>query len=374
MNAALNPVPQDALPKTQEDALNWLRLIRARQVGPATFLRLLFEYGSAQRALSALPDLATEAGMDTYQITSIETIRQEIRAGNALGARLLFIGTDHYPTQLYDLDDPPPALWAIGDTALLKKPAIALVGGRNASAAGKRMATKLASELGDMGYAVVSGLKHGISETALEAGLAYGTIAVQSGGLDHPSASTSEALFDAVTQKGLRLSEMPMGLVPQAGHNAMSNRLISGLSKAVVVVEADTKSNSVACARNALDQGREVLAIPGSPLDARAAGGNLLIREGAQLVRSAEDIHEAIEILHAPPAPEPEPVAIAPRAPDEPIMPQHILDLLKPAPVSEDELIRKLDAPAAEIMSILTELDLAGNIRRQPGGLVARAS
>lgn len=363
-----NPIPNSAIPKSQEDALDWLRLIRSKQVGPVTFLKLIRQHGNAAKALKALPEIATEAGVSKYEVTPITQIRDEIRIGNALGARLLFIGTPDYPAQLYDLPDPPAALWALGELSLLKRPIISLVGARNASAVGKRMTTKLSVDLGEMGFVVASGLARGIDAAAHEASLKTGTIAVQAGGLDVIYPKENSDLTLRIAENGLRLSEMPMGLNPQARHFPRRNRIISGLSKAVVVVEAAARSGSLITAKNALDQGREVMAIPGNPLDPRAAGCNILIREGALLVRNADDILEAVDISPEP-VQEPEmPLEPRSKAP----LPQTILDLLSPAPVSEDELIRKLGAPATEIMSILAELDITGDIERQPGGLVSR--
>ena len=370
-------IPESAIPVTQSDAMDWLRLIRSSRVGPVTFLRLLRQFGSAGKALEALPDIASEAGVSKYQMMPLEHVREEIRSAKALGARLIFLGTKDYPNQLLDLPDPPPALWSLGDPELLKRPIIALVGARNASAIGKRMATKLAKDLGELGYVVVSGLARGIDAAAHTASLETGTIAIQAGGLDHVYPKENAELTLKIAEHGLRLSEMPMGLAPQARHFPRRNRIISGLSQAVVIVEAATRSGSLITARNALDQGRDVMAIPGSPLDPRASGCNLLIREGALLVRSADDIHDALTTLplNRPVQQKSRPEPEATQKSDCPNtrLPSGILDLLSPVPISEDELIRKIDAPPTQVMAMLAELDMTGQIERQPGGLVSKA-
>ncbi len=374
-------IPQTAIPISQADALDWLRLIRSDRVGPVTFLRLLRQFGTAGKALAALPDIATNAGVSKYRQTSVETVRDEVRRAKALGARLIFLGTKDYPNQLLDLPDPPPALWALGNPELLKRPMVALVGARNASAVGKRMTTKLAHDLGEMGYVVVSGLARGIDKAAHEASLDTGTVAVQAGGIDVIYPTENAELTLKVAEHGLRLSEMPIGLPPQAKHFPRRNRIISGLAQAVVVVEGAARSGSLITAKNALDQGREVMAVPGSPLDPRASGCNLLIREGALLVRDADDIHDAISGHHHrnvaeqtanPPSSD---NTLAPTAQTQPAsnLPDSILNLLSPVPITEDELIRKLGVPATQIMSMLAELDVTGQIDRQPGGLVARS-
>lgn len=325
-----------------------------------------------------MPEIAAASHEKQYEISSLDQARAEVRAAKALGARLLFLGTPDYPAPLLNIPDPPPALWALGDVALLKRPSIALVGARNASALGKRMATKLAAELGEMGYVVTSGLARGIDASAHEAALGTGTIAVQAGGLDVIYPKENADLTLRIAENGLRLSEMPMGLAPQARHFPRRNRIISGLSQAIVVVEGAARSGSLITARNALDQGREVMAVPGSPLDARSAGCNILIRDGALLVRSADDIHEALsrptqaEQPAEPELPLAEPAAIEHQP--KSTLPDHILSLLSPAPISEDEIIRNAGGSATEIMAILAELDLTGHIERQPGGLVALAS
>lgn len=368
------------LPPTTEDIrFSMLRLLRSRRVGIVTFHRLLAEYGSAQNALDALPEVARAAGIKGYETCPAEYADAEMKAAKAAKARLLCYLDPGYPEALQNLKDAPPLLWAIGDTALLERPAIALVGARNASSLGTRMARALAQELGEAGYAVVSGLARGIDAAAHQAALQTGTIAVLAGGADviYPAENTS--LAHDVAKQGLRLSEQPMGMQPQARHFPHRNRIISGLARAVVVVEAAPKSGSLITARDALDQGREVMAVPGHPFDGRAAGCNMLIRDGAQLVRNAADVIAALPPLEAPSQPDLPGLADIPPPPPEKrslgetaALHSQILDWLGPSPTAEDQLARDLSAPAQEIARVLTDLELDGEVERQPGGLVAR--
>jgi DNA processing protein len=372
-------IPPEALPRSEAARLDWLRLIRSRRVGPATFIRLIREHRSAAAALDALPGLAGAAGISGYAACSRSEAEREWEAAEATGARPLLLGSPGYPALLATLADPPPLLWAIGDTALGQRPAVALVGARNASALGCRMAARLARELGASGLVVVSGLARGIDASAHEAGLETGTVAVQAGGVDVIYPPENAGLAREIAARGLRLSEMPMGHDPRPQDFPRRNRIVSGLALGVVVVEGALRSGSLITARNALDQGREVMAVPGSPMDARAGGCNALIRDGATLVRDAADVLEALaDVLadmpnSAPaalPAAMPAPPAPAPAAPDE----DGLLALLGPVPVAEDLLIRQLGRPAAQVAAALTDLELSGAILRHPGGLVSRAA
>ncbi len=283
------------LPPTPEDEqFARLRLLRSRRVGISTYKRLLIEHGTAQNALAALPEVARAAGVAGYEICPEGVVRAELRAAHAQGAKLLHIDHPNYPASLAELDDAPPFLWLLGDPALLAKPMIALVGARNASSLGTRMARSLAHDLGEAGFVVVSGLARGVDAAAHLAALPYGTIAVQAGGVDIMYPAENTALAEDIAKQGLRLSEQPMGLQPTARYFPKRNRIISGLARTTVVVEAAAKSGSLITARDALDQGRDVLAVPGHPFDARASGGNMLIRDGATLVRNAADIIDAL--------------------------------------------------------------------------------
>ncbi|MDE3123522.1 MAG: DNA-processing protein DprA [Paracoccaceae bacterium] len=366
----------------------WLRLIRSRRVGPATFWRLMAEHGSAGAALAALPDIAQAAGIPDYAPFPEALARAEAAAARRAGARLLMRGMDSYPKSLADLADAPPLLWAIGDPALMARPMVALVGARNASSLGMRMARRLAADLREAGYVVVSGLARGIDAAAHDAALPGATIAVQAGGVDHIYPQENASLATRIAETGCRLSEQAMGLAPQARHFPLRNRLISGLARAVVVVEAAARSGSLITARTALDQGRDVFAIPGHPFDARAGGCNQLIRDGATLIRSAADVIEALGPgLSPPPAPpaHPEPPAAEPPTVTKAIAPgtetplrriaalhRQILDRLGPSPVAEDQLIRDLCLAPSEVAPHLTTLELDGKLQRQPGGLIAR--
>ena len=372
-------------PTTEDDRIAWVRLLRSRRVGVATFYRLMAEHGGAQTALMALPKVAAAAGVRDYAPCPHDVAEREYRAGQALGARLICRGMADYPSLLADLSDAPPFFWALGDTALLARPMIAMVGARNASSLGLRMTRKLAADLGAAGYVVVSGLARGVDAAAHQAALGTGTAAVQAGGVDviYP-AENAELAANIAGQGGLRLSEDPIGLQPQARHFPARNRIIAGLAQALVVVEAAAKSGSLITARAALDLGRDVLAVPGHPFDARAAGCNMLIRDGARLVRSAADVTEALTPLSAPVA-ETMPLrreqGTAPPVPARGAAPdlaevarlhRCILDRLGPSPLAEDQLIRDLGAPTQAVMPVLTDLELDGRIERRPGGLLAR--
>lgn len=380
---------------TSEAQLDWLRLIRSRRVGPVTFHRLRAEHGSCRAALEALPEIARAAGVDGYRTASLTEVEAELAKGRDLGLTPLFHGLPPYPAELSDLGDAPPFLWARGDITLLSRPRLALVGARNVSSLGTRMARRLGADLGQRGYAVVSGLARGVDAEAHWAALATGTIAVLAGGVDVAYPEENSRLYGEVAARGLCLSEQPLGLQPQARHFPLRNRIIAGLSQAVVVVEAAAKSGSLITAREALDLGREVLAVPGHPFDARAAGCNFLIRDGAVLVRNAEDIFEALGVISpvngdtgevADPAdmagtgvPEMASLAAPPLARpsmslDEAVVLHGlILERLGPSPVSEDQLLRDINLPASQIAPELLALELEGRIARQPGGLIARS-
>ncbi len=281
-------------PTTEEDRLACLRLIRSRRVGPATFHRLMAAHGNARAALAALPALARAAGETDYAPCPPEAALAELAAAAAVGARLLAFGDPDYPAALADLPDAPPLLWALGDPALLARPMVALVGARNASSLGLRMARRLAEGLGAAGLVVVSGLARGVDAAAHDAALPTGTAAVLAGGIDTIYPPENAALAGRIAAAGLMLTEQPPGLAPQARHFPARNRIVAGLALGVIVVEAAANSGSLITARAALDQNRIVAAVPGHPLDPRATGANALLREGAVLVRDAEDMLAAL--------------------------------------------------------------------------------
>ncbi len=367
-------------PLTEEVWLDWLRLLRSRRVGVTTFFRLLNEYGNAACALEALPGIAAEAGVSDYRAFPEADARREWQAAKQAGAQAIAFGSPDYPLLLADIPDPPPILWTLGRTDLLKSKMIALVGARNASSLGTRMARKLAAELGEAGFVVVSGLARGVDTAAHLAALDTGTIAVLAGGVDVVYPAENAVLAQEIEERGLRLSEQPMSMPPQARHFPRRNRIVSGLAQAVVVIEAAAKSGSLITARSALDQGRDVLAVPGHPFDARASGCNMLIRDGAVLVRSARDVIEALEQpdlatpakMSALAKPEPREKSRDParlRA-----LHQEILSRLGPSPVAEDQIIRDLNARAADVSPEIVTLEMEGRIRRDAGGLLTLAT
>lgn len=373
-DSLFGPIPLSALPTNDAQAVLWLQLIRSRRIGPATFVRLMQDHGSAAAALAALPGIAAAAGVKNYHPFPHAEAARELAAGQAKGARLLCLGAADYPRLLADISDAPPVLWARGRRDLPERDSVALVGARNASSLGTRMAKLLAGGLGEAGYVVTSGLARGIDAAAHHAALPSGTIAVMAGGVDHIYPVENLKLADQIAEQGLLLSEQPMGLSPQAQHFPRRNRIISGLSRAVVVVEGAAKSGSLITARDAADQGRDVMAVPGHPLDARASGCNMLIRDGASLVRSAGDVIEALSPTVRPrPDPEPRRTVEPPKATRTEALDlsRRILGLLGPSPIPEDQLIRELNLPPASVTPHLLSLELDGRLNRQAGGLLA---
>lgn len=369
-------------PRTEDDRLDRLRLVRSRRVGAVTFHRLMAEHGTARAALAALPGIALAAGVENYEICPLGVVQAEAKQGRALGARLLVHGEGDYPAALADLPDASPVLWALGDLAFLNRPSVAMVGARNASSLGLRMARRLGQGLSGAGFTVVSGLARGIDAAAHEAALEGEgrTIAVMAGGIDVIYPPENAALAARIAATGCRISEHPPGLVPQARHFPLRNRIVAGLGRAVVVVEAAARSGSLITAKAALDCGREVMAVPGHPFDARASGCNMLIRDGALLVRGPADVAEALgtPTLAEPdlrlPAKPPLPGPQATQRPlkDVALLHSMILSRLGPSPLAEDQLVRDLKLSPAELAPELLNLELDGRIARQPGGLLSR--
>ena len=359
-------------PLTVEEKLTWLRLLRSRRVGPTTFHRLLAEHGSADAALEALPEVARSAGERDYISAGMEIVEREFAAAERAGANAIWYGAPDYPRLLSTLPDAPPLLWSIGNASLLKRPNIAVVGARNASSLGTRMARRIAADLGAAGNVVVSGLARGVDAAAHLGALPFGTVSVFAGGVDVVYPTENAVLAQEIADAGLRLSEQPMHLRPQARHFPARNRIISGLCTAVVVVEAAAKSGSLITAQTALDQGREVCAVPGHPFDGRAAGTNILIRDGAYLVRGAADV---IEVLQQADHAEVSETSVLPRPSNSLArvtdLHREILARLGPSPIAEDQLIRDLRQPAAAVAPELLRLELDGRIERRPGGLLA---
>lgn len=381
MELSSSPPPL-APPTTEEDKLSWLRLLRSRRVGPATFLRLMRQHGAADAALQALPDVAEQAGVRGYRACPEGVAIAEWRAGRRVGARALFLGAPDYPALLAQAPDPPPMLWSLGQTELGQRPGVAIVGARNASSMGLRMARRLANELGADGLCVASGMARGIDAEAHAGALPTGTVAVLAGGVDQIYPKENATLYRQIVEAGLILSERPPGFRAGAQDFPRRNRLISGISHGVVVVEAAARSGTLSTARNALDQGREVLAVPGHPMDPRAAGANMLIRDGAQLVRDAGDVIAALGPLPDLPSGTPAnapPRRTVPAAAPRPA-PQgatdistQIMNRLGGAPISRDQLVRDLGLAPAKLEETLALLELDGRIARAPGGLILRA-
>lgn len=349
-----------------------LRLLRSANVGPVTYAQLTARFGSAEAALEALPMLAARGGGKAPQIADAGAVRREIAAVERLGARYCFLDDPGYPPLLAELENAPPALIVRGDAGLLTRPCVAMVGARNASAAACRFARQLAIGLVERGAVVVSGLARGIDTAAHQGALAGGTIGVIASGIDIVFPPENAELQARVAAQGLLVTEQPPGTDPLARFFPARNRIIAGLSLGTVVVEAAPRSGSLITARLAAEAGRDVMAVPGSPLDPRAQGCNLLIREGAILVQSADDIWEAVRPLdpRAVRAPAgrfgPAPAEDASEA-DR----RRVTGLLGPVPVGVDELIRQSACPPAVVQMVLLELELAGRLERHAGARVS---
>lgn len=343
-----------------------LRLARSDGVGPVAFSQLVFRFGSAERALDALPGLSAR-----ITLADPRRIEAELAAGAALGARLILWGDADYPALLAQTDPPPPLIWTLGDVGLLHRAAIAVVGARIASAGGVRIARGLAGQLGQAGHVIVSGLARGIDGAAHEGALETGTVAVLGGGVDDVYPPEHADLWRRIRDQGCVVSESPVGARAQARDFPRRNRIISGLSRGVIVVEAELKSGSLITARLAGEQGREVFAVPGSPLDPRSRGTNELLRQGAVLCESAEDVERAFSGLRTLREPPPDhPFADAPDEIDPELLDQ-VAALLSPAPAPRDELARSLGLPIGSVAAALLELSLAGRATLLPGGLVS---
>jgi DNA processing protein len=389
--------------------LDWLRLIRSESIGPRTFRTLVNRFGGAAGALDALPELGRQAGR-TLRLCTAAAAEREFEALRRRGAHLIALGEAAYPVPLQAIDSAPPLIAIVGDPEVLNRPCVALVGSRNASAAGLKFTAILARELGEAGFVVVSGLARGIDTSAHQASLESGTIAVLAGGLDEVYPPQNIPLLDRIRERGVALSEMPLGWAPRGRDFPRRNRLVSGLALGTVVVEAARKSGSLITARFANEQGRQVFAVPGSPLDPRAEGGNHLIREGAILCaetahivdaltpmlkrddlfgpepilaredggpgRRQEALWDELDLPEVLPAPKAElngdelgtrPAAQAGDAPH-----RRLLDLIGSTPVAMDDLVRASGQPAREVSRILLELELEGVVQRHVGGALSR--
>jgi DNA processing protein len=363
-----------------QERLDWLRLCRTETVGPVTFYALLRRFGSARAALEALPRLARrgERGHPIAAPSRAEA-EAELAATLRAGGHIVCWGEPAYPPALAAIDDAPPLVTALGRVELLQRPMVAVVGARNASASGRRLARDLAEGLGRGGLVVVSGMARGIDAAAHLGSLETGSAAIVAGGADVVYPQENRALYDALVGRGVVVAELPLGTEPQARHFPRRNRIISGMALGVVVVEAAARSGSLITARFALEQGREVFAVPGSPLDPRSRGANDLIRNGATLTESAEDVLSqlgpAMREAPLPRLPPTTPVGLFEPAAAKPHETDALIDLVQeqlgPTPVPVDELVRQCQLSAAVVASLLLELELAGTIERHPGNLVS---
>lgn len=363
------------------DLVERVRLIRSQSIGPITYRQLLARFGSAAAALEAIPDLAARGGGRRPPLFPEDQARREIERVEALGGRYLALGQGLYPGLLAEADDAPPLLTAQGDVGLLDRPLVAMVGARNASAAACRFARTLAHELGREDQVVVSGLARGIDAAAHEGALASGTIGVIAGGLDVVYPPENERLQQAMAREGLILAEMPPGTEPRARHFPYRNRIIAGVSRGTVVVEAAPKSGSLITARLAAEMGREVMAVPGSPLDPRAQGCNGLIRDGATLVQNAAEVLEALRPglagvrsgrdLFSYASEVPAAAGTTRGAEPDGAERARVEELLGPSPAPVDEIVRLSGLEAGALQLVLLELDLAGRLDRHAGGRVS---
>jgi DNA processing protein len=352
---------------------DWLRLSLSENVGPITFRSLIAHYGDAGAALTALPELSRKGGLGrSVRIYESDRAEADFERAEACGARAVVAGEAGYPDLLRHIDAAPPLLWIKGRVELALAPAVAIVGARNASAVGLKFTRRLASEIGQEGFAIVSGLARGIDTAAHEAALASGTIAVLAGGIDVVYPPENHELHVAIGERGLLLSEMTPGTVPRAEHFPRRNRIISGIARATIVVEAALRSGSLITARLAAEQGREVFAVPGSPLDPRCEGANKLIREGATLLMSAADVLSALGRSWTPPGDRflesdgQEPLAEATASERD-----RLMGLLSPSPVDVDDLVRESGLHPSLVTGLLLEFELAGRISRHPRGAVS---
>ena len=357
---------------SQDEAFARIRLLRSPNIGPVSYAQLLRRFGNAQKALEALPDLAARGKRD-YRPAPVGRIEDEVAEVRRAGARYLFHDSPDYPALLGAIEGAPPILTVKGDASLAAKPCVAMVGARNASAAAVKLARDFATALAEAGFVVVSGLARGI-DGAAHRGALPATVGVIASGIDIAYPPQHGELQEQIALQGLLIAEQPPGTEPRGSHFPSRNRIIAGLAAGTLVVEAAPKSGSLITARLAAEAGREVMAIPGSPLDARAQGCNHLIREGAVLVQTPEDVVELLSGFDGTPRSTfREPVSPSWDVSDElaDAEPADVAELLTTAPVAVDELIRQSGASAAEVQIALLELEIGGRLVRHAGGRVS---
>lgn len=364
---------------TDSQKIAWLRLIRSENVGPATFRSLIDHFGTARAALEALPDLSARGGAARrIRVASQSDAEKEFETAHRFGARFVGIGEPDYPPALREIEGAPPLLAMKGSGSTASATSIGIVGSRNASVAGAKFTAMLARDCASAGYVIASGLARGIDAAAHRASLTCGTIAALAGGLDRPYPPENFGLLDAIYDNGgVAISEMPFGWEPRARDFPRRNRLIAGVALGLVVIEAASRSGSLITARLAGDFGRIVFAVPGSPLDARCAGTNGLIREGAILTTCAADVLEALTPLREPGLPlrqnleEPQARAAADMPPPDDDIRTRIVQSLNHTPVEIDDVIRHTGAATSTVYMVLLELELAGRLQRHTGGRVS---
>ena len=364
-----------------QERLDWLRLIRSENVGPIGFHHLLRCYGNAAAALERLPELARKGGRKRrLSIFSSRQADEEMRRARDVGLRMLFLPDAEYPAALRALETAPPILYMLGNAALFAKPCVAMVGSRNASSNAMMLTHKFALELSAQGFVIVSGMARGIDANAHWGALERGTVAVLAGGVDVVYPHSNRELYDRLREQGALLSEMPPGMEPMGRHFPRRNRLISGMSLATLVMEATPQSGSLITARTALEQGREVMAVPGFPSDARSRGTNALIRDGATLVETPEDIltalkpHMDLGLFEQEAFRDNE---IEQQVEEEYEQPsdetrEQLLSLIGSAPTAIADLVEQSRLPLTQILLLLVELELAGQIAREPAQRVSR--
>ncbi len=346
---------------------DWLRLSQTENVGPATFRQLIGRYGSAAAALEMLPELSAKGGLKRpLRIYSVEAAEADMERAHEFGAAFVAAGETGYPPLLYHINGAPPLLCVMGDLTLADMESVAIVGARNASAGGRKFARQLAAELSEEGYLITSGLARGIDTAAHEAVPDGRTAAVIAGGIDNVYPPENAGLQELISRNGLLITEMLPGAVPRAEHFPRRNRIISGMSRAIIVVEAAMRSGSLITARLAGEQGREVFAVPGSPLDPRAEGTNKLIREGATLLTKATDVVQSLQnqFVGVPKSfsePDSANEEGMDTGPNERLT---VFNLLSPSPIGIDDIIRECKLPAAIVLGILLELEVAGKVAR----------
>lgn len=357
-----------------DDLIDQLQLIRSDNVGPITYRRLLERYGTAKAALAAVPELARRGGARAPKIADRSRVEAEFAAIKKEGAQLLAYGNADYPARLAQIDDAPPLLMVKGQVSLLNKPSIAIVGARNASLNARKFTEKLSRDLGEAGFTVISGLARGIDAAAHTGALPTGTVAALGGGVNVIYPEENAALYMQMALAGALVSEMALGQSPRPHDFLRRNRIISGLAQGVIVVEAALQSGSLTTTRLAGEQGREVFAVPGSPLDPRSAGTNNLLREGATLVESATDVLRELRPQASLFAPAEQPFTVPLSQPSETEINKarpDILELLSPVPVQLDDILRECPYSPGVVQVVLLELELAGRLARSAGGRIA---